>query len=336
MALGVTALLPVQRAGAAEFLAGESVRVLVPTAAGSGTDRVVRAFVAAVAELLPGTRFSVENQSGGDGRLAALALWQAPPDGLTWALLSSNLLYASLLEAEALPFDLAGFAWIGGFAKDRRVLVAGARSGLETIEQLRARATPVLLASESTASTNYREALMLNALLDCRIRPVTGYDGPSRVLAARAGEVDCAMGTFESMQPLLADGSGRVLLRLNDATLLPPHDAAPWLGSLPVVPEHAWLVQLIAAQSGMGRCLATAPGTPSDRLQALRALFLQVAALPSFAAAAANIGLALAPTDGGALASRLAALLAGEAGVGARLRAVLECGQRRADGFDAC
>ena len=66
----------------------------------------------------------------------------------------------------------------------------------------------------------------------------------------------------QAMTPLLQPTAGRILLRINDCVLPAPH-AAPWLGALTAAGD-AWLLELIRAQSSMGRCLATTPGTPDD------------------------------------------------------------------------
>lgn len=326
--LGAAAMLALAPAPARAvgFLEGADVELLVPSAAGSAADRLARGFAAGVESLVTGLRVAVRNDPRGDGRLAALALWQAAPDGRIWAFLSSNLFYSTLLEAAELPFRLDGFTWIGSLAPDRRVLLATAAAGLPDIAALRAAPATVLLATESRTSTNYREALLVNALLGCRIRPVTGYDGSARALAALAGEVQCLIGTYEAMTPLLEPAAGLILLRINDCVLPPPH-AAPWLGEL-AAPADAWVLELIRAQSSMGRCLATAPGTPDDLAAALRALFPRVLATPQFLAAAGD--LELAPLPGDELARRLSAALAAGSELGPRLAEVLAAGERLA------
>lgn len=320
----------------AGFLDGATVRVLLPNSPGSGSDLTSRLFVSHLARQLPNTRFSIENLTNANGRLATLYTWQAEPDGLTVTFASSSLLFAEVLGDEELPFTLEDFAWIGSLSVDRRVLLIRAASDIATPDDLMRGDRQILQACDSINTNHYREALLVNALTGSRLRPVTGFKASARALALAKGEVEALIAAFESVAPLIESGDGRVLLRLNDCRLPPPHDASPWLGALPIDPSHAWVLRLIEAQSQIGRPLATTPATPAPRLEVWRRLFDAVTADPAFVAAAAAVNFAVQPTTGEAVAAQLATTLKDKTAHRQELAALLACGEARADGGGRC
>lgn len=334
--LVVAATLLTGPALGADFLSGATVRVLVPSAAGSGVDFTSRLFVSHLARRLPDTQLAIENQPAANGRIAALDTWQAKADGLTITFPPSNLLFTEILGDEDLPFTLEGFAWIGSLSVDRRVLVVRGSSALAAAEDLLAADRPVLLGAESVNANHYREALLVNALTGSRLRPVTGYSSSERALALVKGEIEAAIASFESLATLVESGDARVLLRLNDCRLPAPSDASAWLGTLPAKADYAWVLQLIDAQSRIGRPIATTPGTPDERLAVWRDLFDAVTADADYLAEAAQGNFAADATPGRVVATHLKALAADRPAQREALMALLACGEARADGMGRC
>jgi tripartite-type tricarboxylate transporter receptor subunit TctC len=80
------------------------IRVIVPIAAGSVTDVIMRA---TAAELTPriGQSFVIENKGGASGIPAAQACAQAQPDGYTLCLVYHNTLSINPLMFNKLPYD---------------------------------------------------------------------------------------------------------------------------------------------------------------------------------------------------------------------------------------
>src|SRR5262245_33901672 len=80
------------------------IRVIVPIAAGSVTDVIMRA---TAAELTPrlGQSFVIENRGGASGIPAAQACAQAAPDGYTLCLVYHNTMSINPLIFDKLPYD---------------------------------------------------------------------------------------------------------------------------------------------------------------------------------------------------------------------------------------
>ncbi len=328
-------VLPQRVLAEGNFLGGQSVRMIVSTGAGGTGEQTARLFVKYLERRLPDTRFVVELINRANGRVAALTLWEAEPDGLTLAFLNSNLIYAQLLGEEDLPFDLLRFDWLGSLTQDRRVLVVAERTGLTDIAAVLARKEPLLAASVATTSGHTIDALVLNGALGLWIQSVPGYSGGQRSLALISGETDCMLGTFTSVFPLLEDGTARMVLRLNGAPLPPPYDQVPTLASL-LPPSRRWVVELIEAQCQLGRGIAAPPGMPADRLERLRALFDAVAADPDFVAEARSVGLEVDTSPGAGIAATIQDLLVDRSSLSSDLQALLACGRSRAESGTAC
>ncbi len=75
-------LSPIAARAQAEWRPTRPVTLIVPFAAGSGTDTVTR-IMASMLEAEWGTSFVVENRAGGNGAIAAVATARAAPDGYT-------------------------------------------------------------------------------------------------------------------------------------------------------------------------------------------------------------------------------------------------------------
>ena len=80
------------------------IRVIVPIAAGSVTDVIMRATAAELAPRL-GQSFVIENKGGASGIPGAQACTQAPPDGYTLCLVYHNTLSINPLMFNKLPYD---------------------------------------------------------------------------------------------------------------------------------------------------------------------------------------------------------------------------------------
>lgn len=338
--LAAAAVLPLALPARADtdFLAGETLTVLVASAAGSGNDLTARHFAEMLGRRLPRTRVAVQNLGGAGGLLGERAIREADPDGLTVAFLRSVFLYRPWLPLQPGQevLDPATLAWVGGLSRESRVLVAGAKSGVGSLAELLARQAPFTLAADGTTSTRYFVALLVNALLGARLKPVTGYEGGAGTTALIGGEVDGLFNTFESSLPAIEGAGGRVLLRVGGGHLPAPHDAAPVLDDLAVAEGHRWVLPVIRAEADLGRFVVAPPGVPPERLARLRGLLEAVAADPAFLAGASALGLDVQVTPGDQLQQQLAGLPTPDAAKAAAFQALLACGLARSEGGGAC
>ncbi len=334
--LGVLSVLPGGARASGSYLDGETLRIVIASGVGSGNDAVGHFFAKHLAAQLPSTEITVENVGGGAGRLAEKILFDSPPDGLTIVFLRSSMFYRILFAPQDYPYDLSSFSWVGSLSRERRVLLVTTKSGIHDVASLQAFEGPVRLAADSVSSTSYQESLYLNAMLGCRLLPVPGYDAGARDLSILSGEVEARISNYESVLPLIEAGAGTIALQLNGDPLPEPFTATEHLHELPIDPKYDWLLDLMAAESNLGRIVAAAPGVPPERMAALQGYFMAVARDPTFVAQAKEFGLLVDPVGGDALQAQMSALPAANADLVARLEAVKACGLQIAETGKGC
>ena len=106
-----------------------SLRIVVPTSPGSGSDIVGRFFAEQLSTVL-GQSVVVENRAGGNGVIAAMAVKQAPADGYTLFLGTNTHLAVNPVVIKDIPYDaLKDFKPISGLTRGMMVLVSSSSNG---------------------------------------------------------------------------------------------------------------------------------------------------------------------------------------------------------------
>ncbi|WPB55547.1 tripartite tricarboxylate transporter substrate binding protein [Xylophilus sp. GOD-11R] len=90
--------------GPADGYPKQPIRIVVPFAAGSGTDAVARLIAQALGEALKGTTL-VDNRAGANGIIAAEAVAKAAPDGYTLFVTTNTTHSANPSLMKSLPYD---------------------------------------------------------------------------------------------------------------------------------------------------------------------------------------------------------------------------------------
>ncbi len=98
------ALLGAAFAAGAQTFPSKPIRVIVPLAAGGGTDLATRVVAATLAERL-GQSVIIENRTGAGGVVGVEAASKSAPDGYTIVVGSSTTMAANIFLYQNLPFD---------------------------------------------------------------------------------------------------------------------------------------------------------------------------------------------------------------------------------------
>ncbi len=132
----------------------KTIRMIVPFAAGGGTDSVGRALAAGMSEVL-GVSVVVENQTGGSGAVGMNAALHSDPDGYTISLGSREVTSLPLLGLA--PFDTLDFKFVANVNTDPAVLVVSSESKYQTLDSLveDMKANPGKLTFAASAVPNY-------------------------------------------------------------------------------------------------------------------------------------------------------------------------------------
>ena len=198
------------------------VRIIDPFGAGGGVDVIARALARRLAAAW-GQPAIVENHPGAGSTAAPALVAHAPPDGYTLLINTSAQAYSAARAGE-LPYDpLRDFVPVAALTSQPYVLVAGAQSGITTIDELAAAASgrpgEIRFASAGTGTGTHLAVAKLNRDLGIAAvhTPPAATDAITDVIAGTAaGHTTYAMLPIPPAAPYLQDG-GLVALGVSTA-----------------------------------------------------------------------------------------------------------------------
>lgn len=113
------------------------ITLVVPFAAGSGTDQVARGVAQVIQAEFPGSSVVIDNRPGASGMIAAQAAARAAPDGYTLFLTTNTTQSANQFLFKKLPYDpVADFTPVGGLGRGAMVLALPSTSPIKTLPEL--------------------------------------------------------------------------------------------------------------------------------------------------------------------------------------------------------
>lgn len=179
-----------------------TVRLIVPFAAGGGTDAFARAIAAQLSPRL-GVSVIVENRAGAGSLIGSAAVAKGPADGSQLLFTSSSLVTATATSRNA-QFDVQKDLVPVAFAVDAPLLIAlSAKSGIKTPAELvaaaRARPDQLTYASAGIGSlTQLAEELLLDAA-KIRMRHIPYKGSAPALIDVAAGTVDLTIGSYSAL-----------------------------------------------------------------------------------------------------------------------------------------
>jgi tripartite-type tricarboxylate transporter receptor subunit TctC len=189
--------------------------VILPFAAGGGTDLLARALAQDLGERF-GQQFVVDNRAGAGGHLGAGAVAKAAPDGYTILFGTPGPLANNKLMYKDLPFDPEqAFVPIVLIAKSPLIIAAKASLSVKDIKELTAyvKANPGKLnvGIPGNGTLGHITSLLVQKELGISMTNVP-YRGTSLVINdLLGGQVDLAMDFMPSYVPLAREGKIRAL-----------------------------------------------------------------------------------------------------------------------------
>jgi tripartite-type tricarboxylate transporter receptor subunit TctC len=224
------------------------VKVIVPYAAGGGTDAIARPWCDELSKAL-GQQFVIENRGGASGMIGVEALAKSPPDGYTliWGITAQLAVNPSLYPK--LPYDLIrDFAPVSLLGIAPYLLVTHPTLPVKSVKDLvtLARAQPGTLTfgSAGNGSGAHLAGEMLNSLANVKTIHVPYKGGGPAMIDLVAGQLQLSYLTYTSSHPFIRAGRLRALgvtttkrsLALPDlpaiAESVPGYDSAVWYGVL--------------------------------------------------------------------------------------------------------
>jgi tripartite-type tricarboxylate transporter receptor subunit TctC len=210
-------------------------------------------------------------------------------------------------------FDPVKFAWIGRIVSTATFALVWHTSPVQSVEQAKKR--EITISATSASSSSSYVPLALNDLIGTKFKIIRGYRGAAPMaLALEQGEVQ-AHGGFayeaiqSSKQDWLRDKKVRFLYYLGAR----PYKSAPetpGLLDLAVDEKSRRILGLFAGAVDVGRSFVAEPGTPPDRVAALRKAFMAMTVDPVFIADMKKRNLGIEPVEGAVLQKIIAAAAA--------------------------
>lgn len=283
----------------ADFYAGKTVTILVPFAPGGGSARYGTLAGDFLTKYMPGNpKFVPEFMPGGGGLLAANHAAQvSPKDGTVILVPNDGIAVSQLLNPDAVQYDARQFHWIGILSQNWFVLGMRKDTGVTSVDDLKEK--EFFVGSSGVGSPTDLFPRVTNGLLGTKLNVVAGFPGGSteQILAVEKGEMHGSTSTWRSwtgrkdlidsgvIVPFIQYGLGRS----------PEIPDVPNLIDLLDDPTSKEIARFVTSPAAIGRGLVALPGTPDDRVQALRDAFAKMLEDPEFMKAAADQKL---PIDG--------------------------------------
>ena len=323
----------IRAAGVGEdFYRGKVIRIVVGFSAGGGFDTYARTLSRSMGKYIPGhPTVIVENMTGAGSLIAANHIYRvAKPDGLTIGAFNANLILARLIGAQGVEFDPIKMSWLGAPGYNHDLCVLNRKTAITSAEQWLALKTPLKLGGSAPGSTTDDTAKVLKEAIGLPMRLITGYKGTADIrVAVESGELDGLCGfSWVSVRSTWrkAIEAGDVIIVLQSAPK--PHPELPKVPlsiSFAKSEEAKQLMEAgIHAPSAMTYGYSLPPNTPKDRIQTLRAAFLQTVKDSDFLNDAGKANLEVAPASGEEIEQSIQKLFKTPSPVVAKLKEVLK------------
>src|SRR5262245_3959019 len=288
-----------------QFYRGKSINLTIGSSAGGGYDTYARLLARHIGKYIPGHPTVVAQNMPGAGshKLAGFIYSVAPKDGTAIGAIFPGAVLAPLLGDVPIQHDPNKLIYIGSANSDVYTCVVRTDSPVKTFQDVFTRETVVGASNEGATSRDM--PALSNNVLGTKFRIVSGYAGTREMtLALERKEIDglCGLGwtSINASYPhWLTQNIVRVLVQENakghpDLNRM----GVPLATSFAKTDDDRQVMELIYSQAIFGRPFVVPPGTPPDRVAALRKAFMAAFADPELKAEAAKIKLDIEALSG--------------------------------------
>ncbi len=184
------------------------ITIVVPFAAGSGTDQTARAMAQSMTEEF-GATVVIDNRGGANGILAAQYVAQAKPNGYTLLLTTNTTQVANQHLYKKLPYDpVKDFQPIGLIGRGSMFLVVNVATPIKTVDDLikAAHAKPGKLNFGSGSSSSLVGSELLKQMANIQVTSVPYKSNPQAVNDLMGGQIDYMFLDSSTALPLIRAG----------------------------------------------------------------------------------------------------------------------------------
>jgi tripartite-type tricarboxylate transporter receptor subunit TctC len=293
-----------------DFYKGRQINWILSAGAGGGYSSYAHVFASFLSAHIPGKpNIVVQNMPGAGGIRAMIYLASvAPKDGTTIGLVHSSVPFAPLYGVRGANFDPRQMNWIGSINSATGICVSWTASGVTKWQDLYDK--QFIVGGTGAGSQMETMPAMINKLFGTKIKIVSGYKGGNDVyIAMERGEVHGRCGGLKSsIKSTRSDWFPQKKISVPVQIAL---TRDPEFGDTPALVEFAkdertkQILELILSPMSMDRPILLPPGTPPDKVAALRKAFHEAMNDPGFIAEARKASIDLDEVSGDRIAEIL-------------------------------
>jgi tripartite-type tricarboxylate transporter receptor subunit TctC len=284
----------------ADFYARKTVTIAVGFSPGGNYDLYARLLARHIGNHIPGRpSVIVQNVPGaGSRRLANVLHTIGPHDGTMIGLPNQGIAMDQALGSDGVQFDARKFHWLGSPIDEVNVFWAWHTHPIRRIEDAKEREFVAGATGPGSPTTFYPR--IMNTLIGTKFKVVAGYPGSNELdLAIEKGEVSGRVVGWSSLKitgDFVAASKARVLLQFGLRK-------APDLPGVRLLPELAGndrdrqIFEYLCLVPATGRPFFMPPGTPGERVAAMRAAFVATLKDPAFREEASRSKLEISPVS---------------------------------------
>lgn len=313
LTLAVASPSKADEASIERFYHNRAVTVTVGNSAGGGYDLMARLLAKHMGAFIPGQpNLVVENMTGAATIREANYIYSvAPKDGSVFGVIARGAVVQPLFAPE--QFDGSKYVWLGSALKTTSTCVAWKTSPIKNWADVMSH--EFIVAGQGPGADADIFSLTLKNLFGAKIRLVTGFPGTNDMsLSMVRGETDGFCGiSYSTLKTAhsdwLRDKSIVILLQAGHARD-PELAGVPFIEDLAKDSETLQILRVITAPQVFAMPFAVPPGTPPDRVAALRDAFEKTMKDPDFRAEAHKAGQDADPLSGDDVAKAVDAVYA--------------------------
>ncbi len=218
--LGIACLASLAAGAAQADFPNRDIRVIVPAAAGGGTDAIVRKVSNIAEESLPVSMY-VENVEGGMTATGLLQLMKARPDGQTVAAITYDSIITIPWKNMLPGFNMDKMRMIARITSEADAITVPENSPYKTLDDLIAAAKKepgsIRIGIQNMGARTHLTLLQLQDLTGAEFK-IVSYDNSaaSQKEALLNGEVDAVVTSLGDLAPLIESGQARGLVEFSD------------------------------------------------------------------------------------------------------------------------
>lgn len=311
----------------ASFYGGRNITLYIGSTPGGGYDSYARLIARHLGDHIPGKPTIVPTNMAGAGsnKLAYYIYAVAPKDGTAIGAIFPGAVMEPLVGTKKVDHDPSKLVYIGSANNEADLCFVRKDSPTKSFKDVFTRETPIAASAEGGSSRDF--PAVLDNILGTKFKLVMGYPGSREMMhAVEQGEVEGLCGlALSSLSTAHPDWlpSGQMVPIAQEVI-----KGNPWLDArhVPLTTEFAHndeekqILELLYAQLVFGRPYVVAPGTPPDRVAALRKAFMEAFQEPGFKEDAEKVRLDIDPISGDEVQALVAKIFATPPAIVAKLK----------------